>query len=126
MVCDSSGLVNGTLQVGANKEKSVTKVATMGLWVPVHVDEWDGEMPLEIGTPVVSSQSGEVVFKGGALPWKAGTYEVRQFWMMKLFFPIRLGLDPLSPRWEIQRYGHRRSDRSIRWVFVSRRISTDT
>lgn len=48
----------------------------MGMWVPVHGDEWDGDIPLEIGTPTMDSQSGGVVFKGSALPWKAGTYEV--------------------------------------------------
>ena len=93
----------------------MTKVATMGRWAPVHEDEWDGNIPLEIGTPTMGSQSGEVVFRGGALPWKAGTYEVRGF-CVNLFDLIQLALDPLSPRWEIQRYGHRRPDRSIRSV----------
>lgn len=64
------------MQIGANREKSVTKVSSMGMWVPVHSDEWDGDMPVEAGTPVVNSRSGEVVFRGGALPWKTGTYEV--------------------------------------------------
>jgi len=67
----------GIYRVGANKDKSVTKVATMGLWVPVHGDEWDGDTPLEFGTSTVDSQSGEVVFRGGALPWKTGMYEIR-------------------------------------------------
>lgn len=54
----------------------MTKVSTMGMWVPVHGDEWDGETPIEVGTPNIDSQSGEVVFRGGALPWKTGMYEV--------------------------------------------------
>lgn len=48
----------------------------MGMWAPVHKDEWDGETPLEIETPTIDSQSGEVLFGGDALPWKTGTYEV--------------------------------------------------
>jgi len=48
----------------------------MGMWVPVHDDEWDGDIPLEIGTPTMDSQFGEVAFRGGALPWKIGIYEV--------------------------------------------------
>jgi len=72
----------------------------MGMWVPVYRDEWDGETPLEIGTPPTDSQSGEVAFGGGSLPWKTGTYEVRDNFV-KLFRPTQLALDPLSPRWEI-------------------------
>jgi phosphatidylethanolamine N-methyltransferase len=72
-----SGLLNDkTLQVGANKDRSVTKVASMGMWAPVHRDEWDDETLLEAGTQMIDSQSGEVVFRGGTLPWKTGTYEV--------------------------------------------------
>jgi len=67
----------GIYRVGANKDKSVTKVASMGMWVPVHRDEWDNETPVEIGTPATGSQPGEVAFGGGALPWKTGIYEVR-------------------------------------------------
>ena len=88
----------------------------MGMWVPVHDDEWDGDIPLEIGTPMINSQSGEVAFRGGALPWKTGIYEVWRF-QVKRFDLIQPALDPLSPRWEIQRYGHHSADRSIRSVY---------
>jgi len=88
----------------------------MGMWVPVHDDEWDGDIPLEIGTPTMDSQSGEVAFRGGALPWKTGIYEVRQS-QVKPFGLIQPALDPLSPRWEIQRYGHHSADRSLRSVY---------
>ena len=112
---DSSSVLTVTRKVGANKNKSVTKIASMGMWVPVHDDEWDGDIPLENGTPRVGCQSGEVAFKGGALPWKTGIYEVRRF-CMKPFELVQPALDPLSPRWEIQRHGHGRADRSIRSV----------
>ena len=49
----------------------------MGMWMPVHSEEWDDYLPVEIETPTMDSQSGGVVFRGGALPWKIGTYEVR-------------------------------------------------
>lgn len=50
------------------------------MWVPVHDEEWDGDIPLGVDRPVPSgskdSQEGFVVFRGGRLPWKAGKYEV--------------------------------------------------
>ncbi|KAF9646144.1 hypothetical protein BDM02DRAFT_3181049 [Thelephora ganbajun] len=67
----------GIYRVGANKGKSVTEVSSMGMWVPVHRDEWDGETPLEIGISTMNSKSGEVAFRDGRLPWKTGTYEIR-------------------------------------------------
>jgi phosphatidylethanolamine N-methyltransferase len=51
----------------------------MGMWVPVHRDEWDSEMLPEVGTTTADSESGEVVFRSGALPWKTGIYEVVGF-----------------------------------------------
>lgn len=62
----------------------MTKVASMGMWVPVHRDEWDNETALESETLATDSESGEVVFRGGALPWKTGIYEVRRFWVKSL------------------------------------------
>ena len=102
----------------------MTKVASMGMWVPVHRDEWDGETPREIETPTTDSQSREVVFRGSALPWKPGIYEVRWFYV-KMFARSNWRLDPLPPRREIQRYGHHRADRSIRSVcnYCPKRIS---
>jgi len=70
----------------------------MGMWVPVHGDEWDGETPLEVGTAVMDSQSGEVIFRGSALPWKAGTYEIRyhhdgKYNVMAITEPIEVYVD---------------------------------
>lgn len=52
----------------------------MGMWAPVHDDEWDGDIPLEV-VPQASeeeddSRRGKIVFSGDTLPWKVGTYEV--------------------------------------------------
>jgi phosphatidylethanolamine N-methyltransferase len=48
------------------------------MWVPIHDDEWDGNVPLGLDRPPTPSKdsNGEVVFKGGALPWLVGRYEV--------------------------------------------------
>jgi phosphatidylethanolamine N-methyltransferase len=54
------------------------------MWVPVHDEEWDGDVPVQAERTVESTassskdtQAGQVVFKGDVLPWKVGTYEVR-------------------------------------------------
>lgn len=73
----------------------------MGMWVPVHGDEWDGETPLEVGTAVMDSQSGEVVFRGSALPWKAGTYEVHTVVLHEIAWP-----DPTGNRSAITTMGN--------------------
>ncbi|KDQ23980.1 hypothetical protein PLEOSDRAFT_1048295 [Pleurotus ostreatus PC15] len=70
----------GIYRVGANKSKLVTKTSSMGMWVPVHDDEWDGDIPLGRDKPIApqhESETGVVVFKGDALPWQVGKYEVR-------------------------------------------------
>ncbi|KAJ8519288.1 hypothetical protein ONZ45_g3737 [Pleurotus djamor] len=36
----------GIYRVGANKSKLVTKVSSMGMWVPVYDNEWDGDIPM--------------------------------------------------------------------------------
>jgi hypothetical protein len=57
------------------------------MWVPVHNEEWDGDIPIgkdsQINSPTdeeglgTSDECGTVVFKGGSLPWTVGQYEVR-------------------------------------------------
>ena len=50
------------------------------MWIPVHGEEWDGDIPIGLNRPIASSskdfEEGEVVFKGDTLPWKTGQYEV--------------------------------------------------
>ncbi|KAI8996321.1 phospholipid methyltransferase-domain-containing protein [Trametes punicea] len=73
----------GIYRVGANPSNLVTKTPSEGMWVPVHDDEWDGDIPLSLHHPKPEDpdspdvEEGEVVFKGGALPWHTGKYEVR-------------------------------------------------
>ena len=49
------------------------------MWVPVHDDEWDGDVPIGFDRKDVNKEqeNGVVVFKGDRLPWHVGTYEVR-------------------------------------------------
>lgn len=67
-------------QVGANGSNLITKTTSMGMWVPIHDDEWDGDVPLGLDRPPTPGKSskGEVVFKGNTLPWSVGRYEVRR------------------------------------------------
>ena len=52
------------------------------MWVPVHDDEWDGDIPLgphKLRASEEGVEEGQVVFKGDRLPWQAGKYEVSVF-----------------------------------------------
>jgi phosphatidylethanolamine N-methyltransferase len=49
------------------------------MWLPVHDEEWDGDIPLGLDgppSPQRDSESGVVSFKGNTLPWLVGKYEV--------------------------------------------------
>lgn len=51
----------------------------MGMWVPVHDAEWDGDVFLGTDRPAgpsSDSERGVVTFKGDTLPWTVGRYEV--------------------------------------------------
>ncbi|KZT00269.1 uncharacterized protein LAESUDRAFT_732419 [Laetiporus sulphureus 93-53] len=70
----------GIYRVGANKSSLVTKTSSLGMWVPVHDEEWDGDIPLDLNRanrPDSDSEGGEVVFQQGRLPWQTGRYEIR-------------------------------------------------
>ncbi|KAF7759714.1 hypothetical protein Agabi119p4_11409 [Agaricus bisporus var. burnettii] len=70
----------GLYRVGANKSMLVTKVSSLGMWLPVHDEEWDGDIPLGLDrppSPQRDSENGEVTFRGNTLPWLVGNYEVR-------------------------------------------------
>ena len=44
----------GIYRVGANQSNLVTKTSSLGMWVPVHDDEWDGDIPLELQRPIAN------------------------------------------------------------------------
>ncbi|CCO35991.1 hypothetical protein BN14_10113 [Rhizoctonia solani AG-1 IB] len=66
----------GIYRVGANSSNLVTKVNSQGMWVPVHDDQWDGDVPV-LQKKVSLPDSGEVVFQKDQLPWQVGKYELR-------------------------------------------------
>ncbi|CAL1698213.1 unnamed protein product [Somion occarium] len=58
----------------------IYRTSSLGKWVPVHDDEWDGDIPLNnqrSDQVDCEPEDGEVVFKGDALSWQAGRYEIR-------------------------------------------------
>ncbi|KAJ6554459.1 phosphatidylethanolamine N-methyltransferase [Mycena capillaripes] len=97
----------GIYRIGANKSSLVTRTSSMGFWVPVHDEEWDGDVPLGSPRPVASSSqdsdadSGVVTFKANTLPWLAGRYEVRyhhdgKYNVMGLVAPIEIYVEKPS------------------------------
>ncbi|GLB44428.1 putative catalyzes the first step of the methylation pathway of phosphatidylcholine biosynthesis, the SAM-dependent methylation of phosphatidylethanolamine (PE) to phosphatidylmonomethylethanolamine (PMME) [Lyophyllum shimeji] len=95
----------GLYRVGANSSTLVTKTSSLGMWVPVHDEEWEGDVFLGLGgassTPSSSSSkvtSGTVTFKGDTLPWLTGQYEVRyhhdgKYNVMSLDGPLEIFVD---------------------------------
>jgi phosphatidylethanolamine N-methyltransferase len=78
----------GLYRVGANRSTLVTQTSSLGMWVPVHDEEWDGDTPIgeesqihspadEEGPSSNDEECGTIVFKGDSLPWTVGQYEVR-------------------------------------------------
>lgn len=54
-------------------------MSSLGMWVPVHNEEWNGDVPLGLERPPSprrDSEGGVVTFKGDTLPWMTGCYEV--------------------------------------------------
>ncbi|KAF8890763.1 phosphatidylethanolamine N-methyltransferase [Infundibulicybe gibba] len=91
----------GLYRIGANKSNLVTRTSSLGMWVPVHDEEWDGDVPLGLDRPINSHydcESGVVTFKGNTLPWIEGRYEVRyhhdgMYNVMSLDGPIEIRVD---------------------------------
>ncbi|KIM25676.1 hypothetical protein M408DRAFT_26001 [Serendipita vermifera MAFF 305830] len=63
---------------GANAT-SVTTENSVGLWVPLYAEEWDGdiELPDRQIDESERAECGELVFQGFTLPWHTGHYELR-------------------------------------------------
>jgi phosphatidylethanolamine N-methyltransferase len=67
----------GIYRLGSCKSQIVTRVSSMGKWKPLYAEEWDGDEPLQVATPSQKEDAGTVVFRGDALPWAPGQYELR-------------------------------------------------
>jgi len=78
------------------------------MWVPVHDEEWDGDIPIGQESQTSSTanreddasdeECGTVVFKGDSLPWTVGQYEVRyhhdeKYNVLALEGPIEIFVD---------------------------------
>lgn len=72
------------------------------MWMPVHDDEWDGDVHIgreDKKSSGTDAEAGNVVFKGDKLPWQVGTYEVRyhhdgKYNVMSLDGPVEIYVDP--------------------------------
>ncbi|KAF5376745.1 hypothetical protein D9615_007890 [Tricholomella constricta] len=89
----------GLYRVGANSSTLVTKTSSLGMWVPVHTEEWEGDVYLGPSPPSTPrNKSGTVTFKGDTLPWMVGKYEVRyhhdgKYNVMSLDGPLEIFVD---------------------------------
>ncbi|KAJ7203599.1 phospholipid methyltransferase-domain-containing protein [Mycena pura] len=94
----------GIYRIGANKSNLVTRTSSMGMWVPVHDEEWDGDVPSDLmrqsagASQDAETASGLVTFKGNTLPWLAGRYEIRyhhdgKYNVTALVAPIEIYVD---------------------------------
>lgn len=98
----------GLYRVGANKSSIVTRTSSLGMWVPVHGEEWDGDIPIgensqmstagREGSGASEEECGMAVFKGDSLPWTVGRYEMRyhhdgKYNVLALEGPIEIYVD---------------------------------
>ncbi|KDQ08942.1 hypothetical protein BOTBODRAFT_37465 [Botryobasidium botryosum FD-172 SS1] len=88
----------GIYRVGANSSTLVTKTSCHGMWVPVHEDEWDGDIPVGPESNASATGAGEVTFQGDAIPWNVGKYELRyhhdgKYNVMSILGPIEIYVD---------------------------------
>ncbi|KAG6910370.1 phosphatidylethanolamine N-methyltransferase [Tephrocybe rancida] len=68
----------GLYRVGANSSTLITKTSSLGMWVPVHDEEWEGDLFLGLNpSSTPKDKTGTVTFKGDTLPWMVGQYEIR-------------------------------------------------
>ena len=58
----------------------MTKIFSLGRWVPIYDEEWDGDLPLPHTdarkTLEEDTDCGGVMFQKYRWPWRAGEYEV--------------------------------------------------
>ncbi|KAF8467027.1 phosphatidylethanolamine N-methyltransferase [Russula ochroleuca] len=96
----------GLYRVGANQSSLVTRTSSLGMWVPVHDEEWDGDVPIgeesqasdPADTDASDEECGTAVFKGDSLPWTVGRYEMRyhhdgKYNVLALEGPIEIYVD---------------------------------
>ncbi|CAG8670879.1 1304_t:CDS:2, partial [Acaulospora colombiana] len=81
----------GIYRYGANKSQTMTKTSSLGLWVPVHDEEWDGDVPRPLTDR--TDEEAECVDRPDGLDFRS----IRQ-WLLKIVI-LALDSDPsLIPR----------------------------
>lgn len=87
----------GIYRVGASKSKLITKISSMGKWVPIFEEEYNGndQVNVEPEEQVSQGDAGTVTFHGSRLPWAPGQYEIRYHHdgkhnVMSIISPIEL------------------------------------
>jgi len=66
----------GLYRYGSCKSQLVTRIASLGCWMPIYEDEYDGDTPVN-SSEQTKCDAGEVVFRGHQVPWTPGRYELR-------------------------------------------------
>lgn len=66
----------GIYRLGSCQSDEITKVSSVGKWVPLYDEEWNGELPVQ-AADTSKTQAGVVVFDKDRLPWQPGKYELR-------------------------------------------------
>ncbi|WVQ83696.1 hypothetical protein IAT38_005840 [Cryptococcus sp. DSM 104549] len=67
----------GIYRLGSCKSQLVTRISSVGKWMPLYEEEWNGNDPVDPLEREKKGDSGETVFRGDQLPWQPGQYELR-------------------------------------------------
>jgi phosphatidylethanolamine N-methyltransferase len=69
----------GVYRLGSAKDCLITKISSMGKWVPIFEEEYNGEEQARLAPEQELSHgdAGTVTFRGNRLPWSPGKYELR-------------------------------------------------
>lgn len=63
--------------MGSCKASLVTKISSVGKWMPIYDDEYEGDKQVDSDNNEEKRDAGTVTFRGDRLPWAPGQYEVR-------------------------------------------------
>lgn len=67
----------GIYRLGSCRSQLVTRISSVGKWMPIYEDEYDGDTPIDSPSGKKEQHGGEVTFRGDQLPWQPGMYELR-------------------------------------------------
>jgi phosphatidylethanolamine N-methyltransferase len=76
----------GIYRLGSAKSALVTRISSVGKWMPIYDEEYDGEKQVDVEGDEKAKKgkdkendahAGTVVFRGDRLPWAPGKYELR-------------------------------------------------